>query len=111
MFQQIIAIIIILFFIAKLFLQKKKKEINILEFSFWFLFWLVSGFVIFFIKKIDGFVSALGFSAKGIDVLVYLSIVVIFYLIFKLFIKIEKQERNITKLTREISLNNFNKDK
>jgi len=106
MFQQIIAIIIIGFFGVKLVLEKKKKEISNLEFYFWFLFWFFSALTVAFIKKIDEFVSILGFSSSGIDFLVYLSIVIIFYLLFKLFIKLEKQEKNITKIVREIALNN-----
>jgi hypothetical protein len=108
MIQQMLGIMIILFFIIKLIIQKKKKEINNSEFFIWFLFWIIAFFLVIFIKKIDAFVNNLGFSATGIDVIMYLSIVVIFYLIFRLFIKIEKQEKNITKLSRSIAMKDKN---
>jgi len=41
---------------------------------------------------------------RGTDVAVYLSIVLIFYLIFRIFVKLEKIEKDITAIIREISL-------
>ena len=51
-------------------------------------------------------VANLGFSGSGIDILLYIGIVVLIYFIFKLRIRLEKIEREITKIVREISLNN-----
>ncbi|PLX21172.1 DUF2304 domain-containing protein [Candidatus Parcubacteria bacterium] len=106
MFQIYFALIIVLFFLARTYWQKKKKKVSRNEFFFWFVFWLLVGLFILFIKKIDNFVAGLGFSASGIDVLSYLSIALIFYLIFKIIIKIEKIEKNVTELVRHISINN-----
>ncbi|RLC36430.1 DUF2304 domain-containing protein [Candidatus Falkowbacteria bacterium] len=106
MFQQLLALIIIVFFFFRLFWQKRKKQINFNEFIFWLIFWLLSALAIIFLKKIDLFVANLGFSGSGIEVLFYLGIVVLFYLIFRMRIKIEKIEKNITKIVREISLKN-----
>lgn len=41
---------------------------------------------------------------RGADVVVYLSIAAIFYLQFRLFARVEDQERQITKLARELAL-------
>lgn len=104
MLQQIIALIIILFFILRLFWQKQKNLISKNEFIFWVLFWLLSMGLVFSLKKIDQFVANLGFSSSGINVLFYLSIVFLFYIIFRLRLRMEKIERNITKIVREIAL-------
>jgi len=106
MFQQILALIIILFFLFKLYIQKRKNEISKNEFLFWLLFWLFSVLAIVFIKKIDFLVASFGFSSSGINILLYLSILLIFYMLFKIRIKIEKQDRIITKIVREIALKN-----
>ena len=106
MFQILIALIIIFFFLARTYWQKRNNKITKIEFIFWFIFWLLASFFIIFIKKIDTLVANLGFTASGIDVLSYLSIAVIFYLIFKIVIKIEKIEKNITEIVRNISINN-----
>jgi len=106
MFQQIFAFIIILFFLVRLFWQKKKENIDSREFVFWLFFWLGSGLVVVFIKKMDNLVAELGFSSAGIDVLFYLSILLLFSLVFRLRIRQEKIDREITKIIREIAISN-----
>ena len=104
MFQQIIALLVIGFFLARIFVQRKNKQVSRTEFLFWLIFWFLSAMVIVFIKKIDILVADLGFSAAGIDVLLYLSVAALFYLIFRLRIKLEKIDREITKIVREIAI-------
>jgi small membrane protein len=106
MLQQTIALIIIIFFLSRLFWQKRKKLISLNEFIFWFCFWLLAGLAILFIKSIDRFVANLGFSSTGINLLFYLGTIILFYLIFRLRLRLEKIERNITKLVREMALTN-----
>lgn len=106
MSQQIIAFVIIVFFIARLFWQKKKEQIELAEFIFWLCFWLLAGVAIIFIKDIDLLLTDLGFSSSGINVLFYLAVILLFYLVFKLRIKLEKTNRDITKVIREIALIN-----
>ena len=105
MLQQFLAFIIIFYFLFRLFWQKKKNEISRNEFIFWSIFWAVSMLLILFIKKIDQLVANFGFTASGIDVLLYASVIIIFYLIFRLRLRMEKIERNLTKIIREITLN------
>ncbi len=109
MFQQLLAIIIILFFIFRLYSQKRKKQISGNEFILWLVFWISSGVAIIFLKKIDLLVSYLGFSSSGINFLLYIAFLIILYMLFKMRIKIEKQDRNITKIIREIALKNKEK--
>ncbi len=109
MLQQVFALIIIAFFLFRLIWQKSKKQISFAEFIFWLFFWIIATIAIIFIKKIDNLVASLGFSSTGIDVLFYLGTLVLFYLIFRLRIRLEKIERNITKIVREIALINKNK--
>lgn len=105
MLQQIIALIFIVFFVLRIIYQRQKKQISIQEFIFWLIFWVIAGLAIGFIKQIDNFVAKLGFSGKGIDVLLYLAVAILFYFVFRLRIKLEKIERNITKIIREIATN------
>lgn len=105
MFQQIIALIIICFFLARLLWQKQKKQIGGGEFLFWLSFWIVAAAAIAGIKWIDKLLAQLGFSGSGIEVLFYLAVIILFYLIFKIRLRQEKQEKEITKITRKIALN------
>ena len=105
MFQQTIALIIIAFFLARLFWQKQKKQINAGEFIFWLIFWLLAAIAMIFLKWIDKIVAGLGFSGSGIEVLLYTAVAILFYFIFRLRLRLEKMEKDITKIVREISLN------
>ncbi len=104
MWQQIIALILIILIIWSLFIQRNKKLISRNEFSLWLVFWFLGALAIVFIKQIDIFVERLGFDGAGINYLVYLAIIVLFYLIFKLRLKIAKLEKQLTEVVRKISL-------
>lgn len=112
MFQQIIALIVIALFLARLFWQKKKGQIQATEFVFWLVFWMVAAGAIIFLKWIDRFVSFVGFSGSGIEVLLYLAVAIIFYLLFRLRLRLERTEKDITKLVSYIALkDNLNNKK
>lgn len=104
--QQIIAFLIIAFFLAKLIWQKRKNRISGNEFVFWFVFWFIAVLSVAFIKQIDEMVKKIGFGASGIDVLLYLAIALLFYFIFRLRLHIEKIEKDVTKIVRDNALNN-----
>lgn len=105
MVQQLIAVAVILYIILKIIQQWKRRQIGRNELLLWLMFWTAVLAAIIFIKKIDALVADLGFSAAGIDVLLYLSVAYLFYYIFKLRVKLEKTEKNITKIIRHIGLN------
>lgn len=109
MFQSLIAILIIALFIIRLIWQKKQRQIASSEFLFWFCFWFVSAVLIIFIKDIDYLVARLGFSGSGIQILLYLAVALLFSQIFRLRLKVETMEKNLTKLTINQAKEDFNK--
>lgn len=102
--QQIIALVIIAWFLSRLYWQKQKNHIGLNEFIFWLVFWLAAAVLIIFLKSIDTLVARLGFSGSGIEVLLYLSAAILFYFVFRLRLKLEKIEKDITKIVKEIAL-------
>jgi hypothetical protein len=104
MWQQIIAVLIIIFIIYRQTILNKQKLISGTEHKLWMIFWLLGIIIIIFIKQIDKLVGMIGFSSSGINVLFYLSTILLFYYIFRLRLKIEKIEKNITEIVRSISL-------
>lgn len=106
MLQQIIALIIILFFILRLFDQKRKNNLSSNELRLWLSFWLLAAAAIIFIKQIDQLVRYFGFSGSGINFLIYLAVLILFYLVFRLRLNLDKIDRNLTELTRQAALNN-----
>ncbi|MDO8740479.1 MAG: DUF2304 family protein [Candidatus Woesearchaeota archaeon] len=100
---QILIILFGLFAFSRVILRFKDKEITMKEFLFWGVLWLV---IIFFgfmpdITKI--FAGLLGIG-RGTDVAIYISIILLFYLIFRIYVKTENIEQEVTKIVREITL-------
>lgn len=104
MLQQTIALVIIAFFLARLYWQKQKNYIGVNEFLFWLVFWILAAVLIASLKFIDKFVAGLGFTGSGIEVLLYLSAAVLFYFVFRLRLRLEKIEKDITKIVKHIAL-------
>ncbi len=108
MFQQVVALIIIFYFIFRLIVQKRRNQLSSNEFKFWLFFWVLAIIAISFLKQLDNLVAQMGFSASGIDILLYIGFVILFYLVLKLRLKIEKMDRNITKIVQNIALSDKN---
>ncbi len=109
LFQQIIALVIITLFLAKIIIQKRKNQINKTEFFFWLFFWFISFLAIVLIKEIDIVLESIGVSASGINFIVYLSVLFLFYLIFKLRLSVAKLDRELTNLNRKIAISEVRK--
>ncbi len=104
MIQEIIALTIIIFFLLRLGWQYYTNRVSKGQFIFWVSFWFISGLLIIFIRSIDTIAERLGFSSSGIQLLLYISVALLFYWIFRLRLTIEEMSKDITKLTRTISL-------
>lgn len=104
MLQQGIALVFIAIFIWRLLVQKKKKQISGNEFILWLSFWIIGAIAIIFIRVLDKLLVSAGFSGSGINFLLYLAVISLFYFVFKLRLKISKLEKNLTDLVREITL-------
>ena len=104
MWQQVLALIVIIFFLLRLFNQKKRQEITGQEFLLWFIFWLISAAAIIFIKQIDLLVKSLGFSGTAINFLVYLAVLALIYQVFHLRLVIAKMEKNLSVINQHLTL-------
>jgi small membrane protein len=97
---QIVIIIFALFAWSRSMLRWKDKSLNLKELSFWSLVWLLV-IVVAVLPQSVGFLRL--FGASAFNVLVMLSILMLFYLIFRMYVKIDKLEQEITVLVREIA--------
>lgn len=84
---------------------KKKKEgrFGAKGMMFWVLFWLLVIIAVLWPDSTTILANRFGIG-RGTDFILYISAAVIFYLIFKLHIKIEAISRDITKLVRKETL-------
>jgi small membrane protein len=99
---QIIAILFSLFAISRVFLRYKDKKLTINQFVFWCLIWASLILITLFPKLTEPISNIMGVR-RGIDLFVYLSIALLFYIIFRIYVKADEQEQRITKLVRELA--------
>ena len=97
---QIIAILFALFAFSRTLIRFKKTDITIKEFIFWNIIWF-GIIIVAVLPSTTSIIASLMGIGRGIDLVVYLSIIILFYLIFRMYVKMENVEREITKLVRE----------
>lgn len=100
---QILVTLFIVFALSRAIFRFRDKQINTLELAFWCLLWIAAG-VVLFMPQVTNPIAKLLNVGRGIDVPVYLSIVLLFYLVFRLYVKLDNQNQNITKLVREVAI-------
>jgi len=100
---QIIFFIFILFAVSRAILRYKDGEIHFGALFFWVFIWVSASLAVFSPEKTTQLARALGIG-RGVDVIVYLSLALLFYLVFRLHVLIENLETKISKLIREITL-------
>lgn len=92
-----------LFAISRAFLRFRDKKLGGQGLVFWISLWALA--VIFaFAPHGVSYVADLVGIQRGTDFVAYLSIILLFYMIFRIYIKFEGIEQDITKLTREIAI-------
>lgn len=102
----IIQIIISIFLIIAIYKDFKKyrlKTINSKEFIGWLILWLMVG-IIFWLPQTTSILAGLLGIGRGVDLVIYTSIVVIFYLLFRIFVNLDKQQQEITKIVRYLAI-------
>lgn len=105
---QIIVTLFVLLILFKLFKQRQVGKLPLINFIIWFLLWLAV-LVVFWQPESASYLANLLGIGRGADLIVYLSIIVIFYLLFRIFIRLNKIEEDITKLTRDDAINHAKK--
>ena len=96
---QLIVIAFALFAWSRAILRFKNGQISLPEFCLWSVLWSGVGLVVLVPQWGSPIAEFLGIG-RPIDVGIYASLVLLFYLIFKIYVKIETVEREITKLVR-----------
>ena len=96
--------LIIIIFVVRLFVLKKGSKVSGNEFIFWLVFWIIAGLGVIFVKNLDKLAASLGFSASGIQIILYAAVAVLFYMNFRMRLKMEKMDKDMTKIVRELAL-------
>lgn len=100
---QIFVVAFAVFAISRAVLRFKDKKISALSFGLWCAVWIAAIVVVIVPSTSFFFANLLGIQ-RGADFVVYVSIVVLFYLLFRLYVKIDGTEQNVTKLVKELAI-------
>lgn len=102
MFIKIIVTAFVLFAISRVWLRYRDGVIGIAGMFFWSLLWVGIGAFTWWPKVSDYLANKVGIG-RGADAAVYISIVVLFYGMFRLYIKMEFIEHELTSLIRSLA--------
>jgi len=100
---RIIASVFSIFAIFKVLKKYRDKNISFKELFFWVIIWLAVGLV-FWLPRFTTFLANFLGIGRGADLVIYTSIILIFYLIFRIFIILDKQQQEITKIVRHLAI-------
>jgi hypothetical protein len=102
---QIVVVVFALFAWSRALLRLKDRKISLGEFGFWTLIWAAVITTSLLPQTADIAADFFGVS-RPIDLAVYVGLLLVFYLVFRLYVKQEQQQQELTKLVREIAIRN-----
>lgn len=106
---QILAVTFLVFAFSRVWLRAREGSIGWGMFVFWTLIWVLAIVAVIKPDLTQQIADKLGVG-RGADAVIYISIVVLFYLIFRSNVAIENLRHEITKLTREIAISRETRD-
>ena len=98
-----------LFAITNVVRRKKEGLLGPKGAFFWILFWLAAAVAVWWPNSATILANTFGIG-RGSDFVLYISLVIIFYILFKLNVKLESVGRDITKVVRKKSLDDQERD-
>lgn len=102
---QILITVISLFIVGKAAAAYFHKRIRMPAFAIWSIFW-VTIIVLVWQPDLTNYLAAFLQVGRGADAVFYLSLIVIFYLLFRIYIRFERVDAHITTLVRELAIIN-----
>lgn len=86
--------------LSPVFKKHAKKEVPISGLVLWILFWIGANIIVLF-PEMTNFVANVFGIGRGADFILYISVAILFYLLLRVEISIERQNRIITQLARD----------
>ena len=105
---QIIALALIILIIGRIAFQYRRQSISGKEFLFWSLFWVLAAAAIMVPNALTFLANMLGIG-RGTDLAFYASFVIVGSMLFRMVVRLDKVERDITKVVRHLALNDLDR--
>ncbi len=101
--MQILIVLFAAFAIVRTWKQFRAGRLDRKKMAGWVFFWIVVA-VAGALPQTTEMAARLVGVGRGADLAIYVSLIALFYLVFRLYVKIEDVERDVTKLVRTIAL-------
>lgn len=103
MLIQIIVTLFIGFAVSRVMLRFRSKEFSLGEFLFWMVIWAGIETVLWIPKLLDEIAQTIGIG-RGIDAVVYGTIVFLFYMMYRLYAKTKTLELEVAEIVGRMAL-------
>jgi len=100
---QLFITLALLWALSRAFLRFKDGGISLGGLLFWFAVWSAAIFTVFY-PGFTAYLAKLLGIGRGADVVLYASVIILFYLVFRLHVLLENIRHEITKIVREVAL-------
>ncbi len=100
---QIPLLLIILFALVKTVRRFREGRIRALDLTLWIALWVAGALAILFPDRSNDLAHALGVT-RGADLVLYIAVVVLLYLVLQAHVRIEWVKGDITRMTRRLAL-------
>ena len=107
---QIMILLFSLFALSRVYLNIKKRNLDKLESIFWTLFWISAIIASLLPGLVVNIANLLGVD-RGVDLVIYGTLVILAYLIFRIYAYQAKLERDMSKVIRTIAIKNDKRTK
>jgi len=103
MIIKLLLIVFVVFVVSRILVRFRAGDITRREFFAWIVFWLLVVSAIIWSQETDLLAKLVGVG-RGVDLLIYLSILTLFFVMFKVIVHLEKIDRQIVKLISALAL-------
>ena len=110
MLVPLLASIFIVIVLTKVWLSYRERTIGVSAALLWSLMWLGVAVVVWQPEVANRLADFFGIG-RGADLVVYVAIMSLAYISFRIFVRLDKLNRIITKLVRDIALHDKDKDR
>jgi hypothetical protein len=106
---QIVLICFAVFAVSRVMIRYRRGNMRTVDLGLWLVFW-VAVIVVAWLPDTTNLLARWLGVGRGVDTAMYLSLLVIFYLLFRSFAKIEDLDRQITRIVRANALREMEED-
>ncbi|HBW74411.1 MAG TPA: hypothetical protein DEF59_04090 [Candidatus Magasanikbacteria bacterium] len=106
---QIVLFLLIAFVVLRIAARFRAKDMGVFVFLSWLVFWSLAAIVVWRPELSTEIAQVFGVG-RGADFVTYIALIALFYGFFRLGVRLERQERNISKLTQALALREGEED-